>query len=274
MNIALCFCVKDCEKYLPSIFKNIALLKSLDYNFFCIFSYDNCKDKSEKLLLEYKELNKDTVFLIKNIDNNSEFRTARIAKARNACLDIVYNKLKDISFHIMIDSDDSCSNTWKIDIIDKYLKNFDGDDWDAISFNKKKYYDMWALLFDDYYHQCWGYGDGGKIMRAMQKDIIKKLQNLTSNSTNVLSAFNGFAIYKTERFKGFHYDGLNENFHPLITNNERNISIDFITKKHNLKIPKDINILQKNKQCCEHLFYNVSAFKKGRKIKISKFSIM
>ena len=22
MNIALCFCVKDCEKYLPSIFKN------------------------------------------------------------------------------------------------------------------------------------------------------------------------------------------------------------------------------------------------------------
>ena len=83
----------------------------------------NNREELIRPLIEYKEKHKDTVFLIKNVDNNTEFRTVRIAKARNACLDIVYNKLKDISFHIMIDSDDSCSRTWKIDIIDKDTYN-------------------------------------------------------------------------------------------------------------------------------------------------------
>ena len=30
-NIALCFTIRNCEKYLPYIFKNIELLKTLNY---------------------------------------------------------------------------------------------------------------------------------------------------------------------------------------------------------------------------------------------------
>ena len=275
MNIALCFCVRNCEKYLPSIFKNIELLRTLNFNIISIFVYDNCNDKSEELLVKYKEKYKKNV-IIKNIINKSELRTVRIAKARNECLDIIYNKLKNISFHIMIDCDDVCSPKWNIDIINKYLNNFDNDDWDSISFNKKGYYDIWALLYNDFKNHCWGFGyQSNNIVKIMRNDIISILENSKTNSINVYSAFNGFAIYKTDKFKGLYYDGLYKNFKLLITDTEREKTLETIKKKFNLNVNIcDICYFSKTEECCEHLFYHLSALKKGCKIKISKFIII
>lgn len=270
MNIALCFCVRDCGIYLHDVFKNIESLKTLNFNIFCIFVYDNCTDNSEELLINYKNKNNDYV-IIKQLTNESKIRTERIAKARNECLNIVYHKLKNISFHIMIDSDDIGAQKWNVDIIDKYLNNFDDDNWDCISFNKKPYYDIWALLYDNFYHHCWGYGkSSSKVAEVMQKDITKKIKNSKSNSIEVMSAFNGFCIYKTERFKDFYYDGMYNNFKDLLTDYQRNKTLKVLKKKFNL----DVNIGTREKiPHCEHLFYHISAFKKGRKIKISKFII-
>ena len=162
MNIALCFCVRDCEKHLESIFKNIELVKSLNVNVFSIFIYDNCIDNSENILNTYKNQN-NNVF-VRTIINTSEYRTERIANARNACLNIVYNELHDIKYHIMIDCDNVCSPKWDIQIINNYLNNFDNDNWDCISFFRKDYYDIWALMFDDFKHHCWGL----VVIRIMQ----------------------------------------------------------------------------------------------------------
>ena len=269
MNIALCFCVRNCGKYLSDIFKNIELLKTLNINIFCIFIYDNCSDNSEELLINYKNKNNNSV-IIKEIINNSPLRTVRIAKARNHCLKIIYNELKNISFHIMIDSDDIGAPKWNIDIINKYLNNFDNDNWDCISFNKNEYYDIWALLYDDFKHHCWGFGKYSKsVVNAIKADITKKLQDCKSNSLEVMSAFNGFAIYKTERFKGFYYDGLYTNFKNLVTDSERNKTVEVLKNKFNL----DVKCNEIFPEHCEHLFYHLSAFKKGRIIKISKFII-
>jgi len=275
MNIVLCFCVRNCGNYLPNIFENIELLKTLNFNIFCIFVYDNCTDNSEELLIKYKIKNKDSV-IIEKIKNNSPIRTMRIARARNKCLDIVYNKLKNISFHIMIDCDDVGASKWNIDIINKYLNNFDNDNWDCISFNKNNYYDIWALLYGDFKHHCWGFGkDCHDVISAMQKDITNKLQNSKSNSIEVTSAFNGFAIYKTERFNGFYYDGLYCNFKPLISDIERNKTVEAF-KKLNLNVNcidvTWLGFLDRYAHC-EHLFYHVCAHKNGRIIKISKFRI-
>ena len=270
-NIALCFCVRNCGKYLRRIFKNIELLKTLNFNIFCIFVYDNCLDNSEKLLKKYKKKNNDSVF-IRKIINNSPMRTVRIAKARNVCLDIVYNELRNITFHIMIDSDNIGAPPWNIDIINKYLNNFDGDNWDCISFNKNCYYDIWGLLYNDIYQHCWGFREKTPdVIRVMASDITNKLQNSKSNIIEVISAFNGFCIYKTERFKGFHYDGLYDNFATLVTDIERNKTVEAL-KKLNVNVDH-IEFCGDRGECCEHLFYHLSAFKKGLKIKISKFII-
>lgn len=268
MNIALCFCVRNCAKYLPSIFRNIELLKKLNFKIFCVFVYDNCSDNSEQILLKYKN-NNDNI-IIKNIINISLLRTERIAKARNVCLNIVYNELKDIRFHFMIDADDVCFGEWNIDIINKYLNRFDDEKWDCVSFNKHDYYDIWALLYDDFKNHCWGFGEkSSKITNSMKEDIIKKLKFCESEELNVYSAFNGFAIYKTERFKGFYYDGLYKNFKKLITDNERIKTIEAIKNIFNL----DAKIYE-TYECCEHLFYHLTAFKEGRTIIISKYIII
>jgi hypothetical protein len=131
MNIALCFCVRNCEPYLINIFKNIYRLKSLlkniniNNNIFSIFIYDNCIDKSKQLLNIYQKRNNNVI--VRSISNPSNHRTERIANARNACLNIVYNELNNIQYHLMIDADDICSKRWNINIITKYLYNFDND---------------------------------------------------------------------------------------------------------------------------------------------------
>ena len=275
-NIALCFCVRNCERFLPLIFKNIENLKTLNFNFYPIFIIDNCIDNSYQLIDLYKK-KYNTNIIIKKIENNSNLRTVRIAKARNECINIIYNQLSDISYHFMIDSDEVNISKWNLEVINNYLTNFDNDDWDCISFNRNNYYDIWALLFDNFKHHCWGFGkDSREVILALQKIIKNKLDCSDSNSIEVISAFNGFGIYKTNKFKEFYYNGLYKNFKNLVTDKERNNTIEEL-KKFNLNICIDENY-GKNPvnplSCCEHLFYHLSAFKKGRKIKISKFKIV
>lgn len=269
MNVALCFCVRNCARYLPAIFENVERLRALNLKIFCIFVYDNCSDDSENLLLHYQTLNHNTI--VKKITNNSHLRTVRIATARNVMLNIVYNELENISFHMMIDSDDKCSGTWNIEIIDKYLNNFDEDDWDSISFNRKNYYDIWALLYDDFKQHCYGYGKFQDVVRLMREDVTKKLKECDSNSIKVWSGFNGFAIYKTERFRGFYYDGLYENFKRLVSDDEIKSSAQAVKDKFKLDVSPGFVM---GRECCEHLFYHMSASKKGRRIKVSKLIVV
>ena len=267
INIALCFCVRNCEKYLNNIFSNIEDVKKLNnINVYSIFIYDNCEDNSEMLLKEYSNSNNNTI--VRNIENKNPSRTVRIAKARNSCLQIVYNESNDISFHIMIDCDDVCINKWNIELLNNYLNNFDNDDWDCISFNRIDYYDIWALIYDDFKHHCWGfYNKSYLVVEIMGKCLTDKLNNSKTNSIEVESAFNGFCIYKTDRFKGFYYDGYYSNVKKIISDNERLKTVKMFKDKYNINVICNDNHIE----CCEHIFYNISAHKKGRKIKISKY---
>jgi len=268
-NIVLCLCVRNCEEYLEKIFQNINLLKTLNFNFYTIFIYDNCIDNSEQLLINYR--NNNSNIIIKTIKNKSIYRTVRIAKARNECLNIIYNELKNIDFHIMIDADNSCIKKWNIDIIDKYLNNFDNDDWDCISFNRSFYYDIWALLFDNFKHHCFGFGNqNNHIIKIMYENIIDKLNNITENSIEVISAFNGFAIYKTDKFKDLKYDGLYLNLKSLISDYERELNEKFLKEKYNINVKCQHDMIES----CEHLYFHLNANKLGNKIKISKFCII
>ena len=270
MNIALCFCVRDCEQYLHNIFDNIELVKTLNISVFSIFVYDNCSNKlCECILKEYQKKNKDNV-IIRNIINTDPRRTLRIAKARNECLKIVYSELNNISYHFMIDCDDKCSMKWNIDLIDKYLNNFDDDNWDCISFNRNEYYDIWALMFDDFNHHCRGYGEESiRVTYIMKESIINKLKTCKTNSIEVISAFNGFCIYKTEQFRGLYYDGFYPNLKKMISSEEIMKTLLKFKNEYNMYVS-----MYNTEECCEHLFYHLSAHKKGCKIKISKLKIM
>lgn len=271
-HIVLCFCVRNCAEHLPNIFKNINRLTEINnYKISCIFAYDNCTDDSEKLLNEYKISSKHDVYL-KHIDNASHLRTVRIANARNACLDVLYNELENVSYHIMADCDDVNVHAWNIETINKYITNHDNDNWDCISFNRPFYYDIWALLIDDFKHHCWGFGMRSRtVLNAMRSYITNKLNDSTENSVYCMSAFNGFAIYKTEKFKDIRYDGTYNNMKSLITDAERENTIEILKNNYNVR---RVSINPHKRDCCEHIFYHLSAANKNKCIiKISKLSI-
>ena len=81
------------------------------------------------------------------------------------------------------------------------------EDWDSVSFNRNNYYDIWALSINPYYLSCAHIGGDAGI--AMSKYIINLLNN--ANKDDLIpcaSAFNGFAIYRTDKFVNCRYSGL------------------------------------------------------------------
>jgi hypothetical protein len=266
-RVACCLTIRDCYPYLLKIFNNLDLLSKKFKLFTVIFIYDNCTDNSEKLLQEYKRRSKFYVFVIHNIGNNSDYRTVRIANSRNKYLYVVYNIIKDIDFHIVIDADNVNTSRWNIELINHYIHH---DTWDAISFNRSNgYYDIYALLYGNVKHNCWGYKKHSHyIIACMRNDIENRLQNTEKHSLlKCLSAFNGLSIYRTKKFKNCFYDGLYKNIKSFITDQEREETVKVLQKLMSIPIEIDEDCIEN----CEHVFYHLSAIQKNNaRIRISK----
>jgi hypothetical protein len=268
-SVVCCLCVRNCAEFLPNIFNNLNRLSRHLTRFKVVFVYDNCSDNSETLLNDYKSNSNFDVFVINNVNNNSPYRTVRISNSRNLCLNIVYDVIKDVDYHIMIDSDDVNANEWNIDLLLYYL-NSEIDNWDALSFNRDIYYDIWALLYDNYKYHCWGFGYfSTQVTQHMKKVIEEKIISLKNKDDlfECFSAFNGFAIYKTKKFVNIKYDGLSVNFNKLLTNDD--VINTILTLRNELKII-NLNIMNRP-DCCEHLYYHLTAIKHNNvRIRISK----
>ena len=137
----------------------------------------------------------------------SKFRTHNIANARNFCLNYVKKNIERFPFFIMMDCDDvNCKNV-DIDILKKYLNR---DEWDGLSFNSlPKYYDIWGLSI---YPYCFSYNHfehNVKFYNIMQDFIDKLLKKaaIEGKLVNCISSFNGFSIYRTNKFLNTYYDG-------------------------------------------------------------------
>lgn len=267
-HFAMCFVVRNCGKYLPSLFANIEDLREglPDTRLTCIFVYDNCSDNSEQLICEYARGHPDVI--VDTLVNESPLRTVRIANARNRYLEIL-ETLDDVEYHIVVDCDDVCASKWNIGVIQESLDS--PEDWDSLSFNRSGYYDIWALLYDEFIHHCWGFSNSIKVVNLMRSSFQRKLAESSDTTVAVLSAFCGFAIYKTSRFRGFRYDGRAESFYSLFTDQDRHTLESFLKYNHNL----DVVCRSPSQQChdpgqaCEHLFYHVTAGRLGRNIRVS-----
>lgn len=285
-KVACCLCVKDCEKYLPSIFKN---LYNLSYeftdlkNFHVIIVYDNCTDNSEKLINDFKNSSAFNVYIYNYINNIHPWRTVRIANARNKILDIIFNEIKDIDFHFMIDADDINTHKWNIKLIIDYLNL---DTWDCLSFNRKIYYDLWALLFHPYIQHVFGYKNCNfwSVSRLMLLELWCKLDELKDNNELIecQSAFNGFALYRTNKFKNIKYNGTFDDYRLLYSDTEFNLNLKYCKQQFNFYSEKfkklfgdynldTIELNLSNGELCEHLYFHICAKKyNNARIMISK----
>jgi hypothetical protein len=165
----------------------------------------------------------------------------------------------------MMDFDDvNCKNI-NTDLLPKY---FARDDWDALSFNTSpKYYDIWGLSIKPY---CFSYNHFEQNQynnyHVIQDYVMKKLQELPQGELlKCISSFNGFSIYKTEKFMNSHYDGrLKFDIMP-----SKYIKTHAAVARSNIMLC-DYGHIKGKYEDCEHRSFHASAITKSdAKIRIS-----
>ena len=124
--------------------------------------------------------------------------------------------------------DDVCSKNINTEILKKYLKR---EDWDGLSFNTSPdYYDIWGLSIWPY---CFSYNhfeNNVKNYSIIQTYVTTRLNKLPPGGLlPCISSFNGFSIYRTNKFLNTYYDGRirkdliplkNMNAHSTVTNSK------------------------------------------------------
>ena len=204
MKCCIGICAYMSEKGLPAVFDNIDEVAKLFEEVVVIISQDFSPDKTAEICLAYERQKKVRIQW-----PNHGFegcRTERIANARNAILKEVYTNYADWDFFIMMDTNDySCVTKIDTSVLDEYLTR---EDWDALSFNREPYYDIWALSFSPFLSSCWHFEKALQTIDRTKSAFIAKLKSIKDHQLlEVESAFGGFAIYRTNKFDGCYYNG-------------------------------------------------------------------
>jgi hypothetical protein len=270
INCYICGCVLNCGKYLNNVFNNIFKIGILFNKYKIVIAYDQSNDESLNILLDYQK-NYRNIEIIINKNEKSVYKTENIKNARNSILNFIKNDVdKELyDFFIMMDFDDVCEKSININVLEKHLHN--NNEWDSLSFNRYNYYDIWALSIEPYVTSCWHWSikqnDSLYVKNIMENYIKNKLKSINENELlECYSAFNGFAIYRKDKFINCVYN--NNIFNSLgkipINLIQNNIDkLNDISSKNNSMY---ISLLED----CEHRSFHLDAmFNYGARNRIS-----
>jgi hypothetical protein len=211
-------CTRNCGEYIHDVFTNIIEISKLFEEVYVIISYDFSIDNTLQQLEKQKERIKNLEIII-NTEPLTNIRTKNISDARNRIIDFIHKKYTpEWKYFIMMDMDEMCSSPINIDIL---YKNLLRNDWDALSFNRKIYYDIWALSYDPFVISCWNWGydefeKNNSVLNFMHVDIMEKLSKMNPDELfSCNSAFNGFAIYRMEKIIDCKYEWLSIDFEKI-----------------------------------------------------------
>ena len=252
MKCCICGTVRNCGSYLDKIFQNMELIGGLFEEYVIMLYYDKSDDNTLQKLKDYQKVNNKLKFFV----NNTEllpYRTHRLAMGRNFCIEYIKQNYSDYPFFIMMDCDDRCAYNMNLDNLKRHLYN---DTWDALSFQHPAgYYDTWALSKRPFVISCHHFKDAGHGQRLITKLIDKTPKH---KLIPCFSAFNGFSIYRTNKFLDCYYDG--------------RFRLDYIPKelvRENIKHAGKIKVTQ-NTEDCEHRHFHFEAvLKNNARIRIS-----
>lgn len=284
-------CVYNNEPGLPSVLSNIVKImeSKLFHKVTVVAFYDFSSDNSHLILEKFKKVYervRAADFKMTIIDNTNgrkvcmDFgsennavvrildtsRTARIAVARNGILHFIrglHKKGFPHKYFIMMDSNEyACVGRINIPTLCSALER--SDEWDSVSFNREAgYYDYWALSYDKYIYSIYHVVNRDETIHNIRRDFEVKLNNAKNTKNDnknynfipVYSSYDGFAIYKSDKFLNCSYSS--------------NIDIRLFPK--NL-LPKQI--INKFTNDCEHRKFHLEAIKKNKaRIVVSPLSI-
>ena len=285
-------CVYNNQLGLPSVLSNIVkIIESCLFEKLTVVAfYDNSSDKSYSILDVFKTKYENVcattfkMIIVVNKPNSRNMRmdfgggsnaisrvldtgrTARIAVARNGILHVIrglHSRGFLNKYFIMMDCNEyACVGKINIPTLRSALER--SDEWDSVSFNREAgYYDYWALSYDPYIYSIYHVRNRNETLHNMKEYFEQKLKYASESVKNdkkysfipVYSSYNGFAIYKTDKFLNCSYSS--------------NIDIRLFPKK---LLPPQIS--NKFTNDCEHRKFHLEAIKKNEaRIVVSPLSI-
>lgn len=274
-SCVVCLCVYNNEKGLPKVFLNISRIEKIFKELTIVVFYDDSSDSSLELLDILKNNLKSDTIIIHNKEKKTNKRTENISNARNSLLQWIRNNKPDVEFFIMMDSNNySCQGDIKPKILNKYIQDDYNDKWDALSFARVPYYDLWAFSDEEFQISCWVYPKNKLLdyitVYEYQQYIIKHIEKKILDKDNidelieVDSAFCGFCIYRTPIF-------INHKYSHIFS--KENYDEDKLNKNLSKYPVLNMNIINTQPDC-EHRNFHLSAKKySNAKIIISKEEI-
>ena len=246
-SCCICGTIKNIGPYINKVFETIEKIGSYFDNYVIILYYDKSDDDTLAKLKAYQLKNIKLEFYV-NCQPMSPFRTHNIAKGRNFIINRIQQKYSSFQYFIMMDCDDRCA----LDINEEVLiSSLNRTDWDALSFVHPTggYYDFWALSIRPYIFSCHHFYN--QLLGLNY--IIERIKNTDKNDLiQCWSAFNGFSIYRTDKFINCRYDG--------------RFRIDYIPKQlllENIKVAGPINPNVQQNEDCEHRHFHFQAILKN-----------
>ena len=219
----ICGCAYNVGPFLSNVLKNIQALCGSFNDYYIVISYDDSQDNTLELLEKFMIKHPGKMKIIKGNNQLGEIRTQNIANARNKILDTIREvNLKCFDYFIMMDMDDVNSVKMNLNVLNTFIESERKEEplpWDSLSFNRVIYYDLWALSIEPYTFSCNHYNNVRKVKHLMVqrvKDAMGQsiLQDPNHGLVPCISAFNGFAIYRTKKFININYEW---NVHKTLT---------------------------------------------------------
>jgi hypothetical protein len=206
----ICGCARDVGNHLINVFENIDKICNNVDDYYIIIAYGESKDNTLEVLRDYQTKNKKMVIIME--DERTQIRTQNIANARNKILKKIKELDYGFEYFVMMDMDNVCSPPMQMETFHHILETEKTSpmEWDALSFNRSFYYDIWALSIYPYTFSLFHYRSVNSIKKKMHDFIRKQLEKSKQSGKNGLvrciSAFNGFSIYRTEKFIASNYE--------------------------------------------------------------------
>ena len=267
MKCVISGCIKNGSRFIKPVFANIKQIMAIFEETKIIVSYDESQDNTmEELLKQQQELS--NMIILTNPNPQTRIRTLNIAIARNRILDYIQENYQHYDYFIMMDLDNVCSPKINVEVLKQNLLR---TDWDGLSFNNDSYYDTWALSIDFLIYSCWHWTTKNytsvEVEEKMREYVINKINNTKiTDLVECMSAFNGFAIYKINKF-------INCRYKCVIDVSYFNIDLLKTASQYlnamPLKIAKHYNNFD-----CEHRLFHFDAIKNNNaKIRISPMKL-
>lgn len=227
---------RNCARYLPRVLENLALLGGLYAEVFFVFAVSDTTDDTHALLSNWLAAGRNGTMLdLGDLEAELPIRSARIARARNACLEEIRRSCWAAYDHLIVaDLDDVLEGDLDPAACAQAARWLDASPGRAGVFANAapRYYDIWALRHDtwcpgDCWHPIWHRPSGEPFETAKIREVFSRQIAIPPGLPliAVRSAFGGLGFYRMAFALKGSYHGVDRQGRPVSEHVALNLAI-------------------------------------------------